>query len=206
MSDLRLLNPCAVGQGYYDASYMTDLELLDPSQFVTFANINSTAVVGSMPVGAFVYNQDPYTDDDRDGIADACDNCPDNDNPRQLDADGDGIGDVCDATPGCGNGCGQVACEPQSETTTTVISTTSSSSVSTTTTAPTTTTTAIVDADNDGIPDASDNCPNNCNTQQLDADGDGTGDVCDPEPGCGSGCGQSACETQCGTTTTTTTP
>jgi hypothetical protein len=69
-----------------------------------------------------------------------------------------------------------------------------------------TTTTAIIESDNDGIPNESDNCPNNCNTQQLDADGDGIGDVCDPTPGCGSGCGQVACETQCGTIITTTSP
>ena len=38
------------------------------------------------------------------------------------------------------------------------------------------------DADGDGIPDATDNCPNTPNADQLDSDGDGTGDVCDPTP------------------------
>lgn len=35
-------------------------------------------------------------DDDRDGIGDACDNCPDVKNPYQKDKDNDGIGDACD--------------------------------------------------------------------------------------------------------------
>lgn len=39
-----------------------------------------------------------------------------------------------------------------------------------------------LDADADGIPDASDNCKNNSNPDQLDSDGDGVGDVCDNCP------------------------
>ena len=38
------------------------------------------------------------------------------------------------------------------------------------------------DADGDGIPDATDNCPNDANPNQEDADHDGLGDVCDPTP------------------------
>jgi hypothetical protein len=34
-------------------------------------------------------------DRDGDGIADACDNCPDTPNPAQVDSDGDGVGDAC---------------------------------------------------------------------------------------------------------------
>ena len=36
------------------------------------------------------------------------------------------------------------------------------------------------DADGDGVPDDTDNCPNTPNADQLDSDGDGIGDVCDP--------------------------
>ncbi|MBC7772094.1 MAG: thrombospondin type 3 repeat-containing protein [Pyrinomonadaceae bacterium] len=35
------------------------------------------------------------------------------------------------------------------------------------------------DADGDGIPDDTDNCPNTANANQVDADGDGVGDGCD---------------------------
>ena len=38
------------------------------------------------------------------------------------------------------------------------------------------------DADGDGVPDATDNCPNDANPDQADSDGDGVGDVCDPTP------------------------
>jgi len=58
----------------------------------------------------------------------------------------------------------------------------------------TTTSTVPLDADGDGIPDASDNCPAVANPQQGDADTDGIGDVCDTAPGCGGGCGQPVCE------------
>jgi len=110
---------------------------------------------------------DGSIDSDGDGVGNMCDNCPDICNLQQLDADNDAAGDVCDPEPGCG-GCGEDPCE-----------------------AP-----CIIDFDNDGIPDASDNCPDICNSQQMDADGDGVGDVCDDTPGCG-GCGQAPCEVEC---------
>ena len=37
------------------------------------------------------------------------------------------------------------------------------------------------DVDNDGVPDASDNCVDVANSDQADVDGDGTGDACDPD-------------------------
>ena len=36
------------------------------------------------------------------------------------------------------------------------------------------------DADNDGVPDSRDNCPNDANADQADADNDGAGNACDP--------------------------
>lgn len=107
---------------------------------------------------------DGEIDTDGDAVGDLCDNCPDICNSAQKDADGDGVGDACDETPGCG-GCGQDVCEQPCE----------------------------IDADKDGIPDDSDNCPETYNPDQLDADGDGSGDVCDDTPGCG-GCGLDDCE------------
>ena len=41
-----------------------------------------------------------------------------------------------------------------------------------------------LDSDGDGVPDATDNCPNAANPHQADADGDGLGDACDSAPDC----------------------
>ena len=40
---------------------------------------------------------------DQDGIADVCDNCPDDANPDQADGDSDGLGDICDNCPNDAN-------------------------------------------------------------------------------------------------------
>lgn len=39
----------------------------------------------------------------------------------------------------------------------------------------------VLDADNDGIPDIDDNCPDYANADQYDKDGDGIGNPCDPD-------------------------
>lgn len=40
-----------------------------------------------------------FHDEDRDGRADSCDNCPGTSNPSQEDGDGDMVGDACDPHP-----------------------------------------------------------------------------------------------------------
>ena len=47
---------------------------------------------------------DACDDSDTDGITDAADNCPNDENPDQTDTDGDGFGDACSTTGNTGGG------------------------------------------------------------------------------------------------------
>lgn len=51
-----------------------------------------------------------------------------------------------------------------------------------------------LDADGDGVPDATDNCPTVSNPDQRDSDGDGTGDACDSTPNGNSGGTPEVCD------------
>jgi hypothetical protein len=108
-----------------------------------------------------VKNKPVVEDSDADGIPDARDNCRTVYNPDQKDSDGDGIGDACDSTP-----MPPKKVEPSKP---------KKKKVQKPAPKPT-------DADNDGIPDASDNCRTAYNPDQKDSDGDGIGDACDATP------------------------
>ncbi len=121
-------------------------------------------------------NLDSATDADRDGVADASDDCPRAWNPTQADADGDGRGDACDRCPnlstpfdedadrdGVGDACDNC---------------------------PAVGNPAQSDGDADGVGDRcdADACLASPDPFGLDTDGDGFGDVCDvcpnvPDPG-----------------------
>ncbi|MFO0619475.1 MAG: DUF4215 domain-containing protein [Polyangiaceae bacterium] len=96
-------------------------------------------------------------DSDGDGIPNAMDNCPTVFNPiRPMDngmqANADGDAD--------GDACDPCPLNP--DTTTCMV--------------------VVGDADGDGVPNTTDNCPNVANMNQADADMDGKGDVCDACP------------------------
>lgn len=106
-----------------------------------------------------------FRDRDRDGVANAQDNCPADPNGGQADRDGDGRGNVCDNCPGVpnrrqadrdGDGVGN-ACDN----------------------CPRVANAGQKDTDGDGVGDRCDNCPGVANRGQRDTDGDGRGDRCD---------------------------
>lgn len=104
------------------------------------------------------------TDTDMDGVPDAIDNCPTVPNADQANSDTDEHGDECDNCPFVDNP-DQADTDLDGE-----------GDVCDT------------DRDNDGVPNATDNCPYTANgplagpNNQLDSDGDGAGDVCDNCP------------------------
>lgn len=102
-------------------------------------------------------------DSDGDNIPDRQDNCPNVQNPGQLDMDRDGSGDLCDRCPGADdrqdsdNDRIPDACDncPDLENP------------------------RQTDVDEDGHGDACDNCPERANAENFDDDDDGVGDPCD---------------------------
>ena len=132
----------------------TDLTFVEVPTF--FEAVNLAEDVSSITTidGSFT-----LTDDDFDGIGNACDNCPSIPNADQTDSDGNGIGDACENIDSDGDGILNTVdncpfdANPQQR-----------------------------DNDNDGIGNACDNCPRAANADQADSDGDGEGDICDACP------------------------
>lgn len=111
------------------------------------------------------------TEMDSDGVADAMDNCPLQNNADQADSDHDGVGNICDNCPTTSNGPlteGIVAADIQKDS--------DADGEGDVCEAPATDT---GDSDGDGVPNAVDNCQDRANADQHDLDGDATGDACD---------------------------
>ncbi|MCE9625321.1 MAG: thrombospondin type 3 repeat-containing protein, partial [Deltaproteobacteria bacterium] len=112
---------------------------------------------------------DACQDGDSDGALDTVDNCLEVANPDQADTDLDLIGNVCDPTESrCNNGTDDddddlIDCEDPDCAKAQVCQ-------------------PLPDSDEDGVPNATDNCPDDANPDQADNDGDGAGNICDGSP------------------------
>ena len=136
----------------------------------------SVAMTGSNNIGP----QDVVlVDNDKDGLPDINDNCPNRANPEQYDYDSDGVGDDCDScmlTPNpdqkdsdgdlIGNTCDlcPLSKEPDIQGNMDDMD------------AP-----GAEDSDNDRIGNRCDNCPTIANPDQKDSNHDGIGDACDAD-------------------------
>lgn len=94
-------------------------------------------------------------DSDGDGVNDTADNCRTVSNPDQANNDGDAVGDLCDPdddNDAVADGLDAFPLDPAES----------------------------ADADRDGVGNNRDNCPTVANANQMDSDSDKIGDTCDP--------------------------
>ncbi len=151
--------------------YAVPLENLSPGQYSVVAEVSRGGNNGGLLDRETLQLIVRANDDDRDGIPNNRDNCPNNPNRNQADADGDGVGDACDPrddrdADGDGvilnDNCPAVANPDQRDADRDGVGDACDN-----------------DGDNDGRNDNVDNCPAVPNPRQEDADGDGVGDACD---------------------------
>ena len=141
--------------------------------------------LGTDSGGAERPNDDPCpsvdVDTDGDGVENALDNCPDDDNTDQTDTDS-GRGTVTLATTVHSTSTRSRRIPTVMAPGTPAIPTgTGMASMTIWTIARTPRTATRPTRDTDGLGDACDNCPDDANPDQEDADDDGVGDACDPD-------------------------
>jgi hypothetical protein len=111
-----------------------------------------------------------FPDTDVDGLANANDNCPNDQNVDQADLDHDNLGDVCDPdddNDGVDDDVDNCPVDANSDQANNDGDAQGD--------------VCDADDDNDGVLDADDNCPLASNGDQLDTDGDGAGNACDSD-------------------------
>ncbi len=135
-----------------------------------------------------------FGDIDRDGVPNATDNCPFVANENQADVNTNGVGDACEVLPPVLPALEVAPVVPAAEEP--PASTLEVAPIVPTletvpeapvpleepTPAPELTREPSADPDNDGVPNATDNCPFLTNEDQADADDDGVGDACQIAP------------------------
>lgn len=114
---------------------------------------------------------DRLPDQDRDGVHDFADVCPEVPNNDQVDQDADQMGDACDADP----------CEPGKERSAEPMAPRTCDKAASAPNAPAPAARPPPDRDADGVPDGLDNCPDLPYDERDDGDLDGIGNPCDAD-------------------------